>query len=200
MMLTGIGAGPGAVVAAGGGVASAIGGGVAGVGGIAESVATGVDVAAEFATTGALPNLSAAGTAFLQRMLTNRLEQLTSFAPNRKRKRDDKKEPPKSGNGSNGFKVEGEGEGGCGVKPFKDQTCPTGQQAHHIVPDYALRYGNRADGAKGINRIPGMPSLDDGPSICLTGGSKVKNSEHNKAHEGTDPQIADLGHRTDKGH
>ena len=183
----------GGKIAAAGGAASTVGGGMA------ETLATAGDVAAEFATTGAVPNPFALVTAFAQRLAGNKVDQLTSLVPNRKRKRDDKKEPPKSGSGNNGFKTEGTGEGGCGIKPFKDQTCPTGQQAHHIVPDYALRYGNRADGAKGINRIPGMPSLDDGPSICLTGGSKVKNSDHNKAHDGTDPKIAALGDRKDKG-
>jgi hypothetical protein len=84
----------------------------------------------------------------------------------------------------------------CGIKPYKKQKCPTGQQAHHIVPDYALRYGTRGDKGK---RIPGMPSLADGPSICLSGGSKSQGSDHNKAHEGTDPRIAKEGKRTDNG-
>lgn len=65
-----------------------------------------------------------------------------------------------------------------------------------IVPDYALRYGNRKNSEA---RIPGMPSLDDGPSICLSGGSKAKGSEHNQAHEGTDPKIMAAGQRTDNG-
>lgn len=87
----------------------------------------------------------------------------------------------------------------CGVKPYKDQKCPEGQQAHHIVPDYALRYGSRGKGAKGQDRIPGMPSLDDGPSICLTGQARKTGGEHNAAHEGTDPKIAAAGQRTDNG-
>ena len=84
----------------------------------------------------------------------------------------------------------------CGIKPYKKQKCPTGQQAHHIVPDYALRYGTRGDKGK---RIPGMPSQADGPSICLSGGSKNQGSDHNKAHDGTDPRIAKEGKRTDNG-
>lgn len=91
------------------------------------------------------------------------------------------------------------GDSGCGIKPYKDQKCPAGQQAHHIVPDYALRYGSRGKGAKGQDRIPGMPSLADGPSICLGGGSKTPGSEHNQAHEGTDPRVAAAGKRTDNG-
>jgi hypothetical protein len=90
----------------------------------------------------------------------------------------------------------GGGDSPCGIKPFKDQKCPPGQQAHHIVPDYTLRYGTRNDKA---SRIPGMPSLDDGPSICLSGGSKVAGSEHNLAHEGTDPRIAAVGRDPEKG-
>lgn len=90
----------------------------------------------------------------------------------------------------------GEGDDRCGIKAYKDLKCPEGQQKHHIVPDYALRYGKRGDDAK---RIPGMPSFDDGPSICLTGGSKVKGSDHNLAHEGTDPKFDAAGKRTDNG-
>ena len=44
-----------------------------------------------------------------------------------------------------------------------------------------------------------MPSLADGPSICLSGGSKTKDSEHNQAHEGTDPKIHGLGQQTNNG-
>ncbi len=103
-----------------------------------------------------------------------------------------------NGNGG-GFSKGGAAKGDCDVKPYKDQKCPPGQQAHHIVPDYALRYGTRGEGAKGEKRIPGMPSLDDGPSICLSGGSKEKGSEHNKGHEGTDPRIKKEGQRTKNG-
>jgi hypothetical protein len=207
MALTGIGAAPGAVVAAAGGATSAVGGGVAGVGGITESVATGLDAAADFVTTGRVPNFVALGTAYAERMVMSKIDKVTSLIPGKKRKRKEKDEgdrkdkketAPASGN--NGFKVEGSGsDGGCGIKPYKDQTCPPGQQAHHIVPDYALRYGSRGKGAKGIDRIPGMPSLDDGPSICLSGGSKEVGGDHNLAHEGTDPKVKGLGDRLDKG-
>lgn len=44
-----------------------------------------------------------------------------------------------------------------------------------------------------------MPSLDDGPSICLSGNAKTPGSEHNAAHEGTDPRIAAAGDRSDNG-
>lgn len=107
---------------------------------------------------------------------------------------------PQPANGSNGgiSLASGKAED-CGIKPYKDQKCAAGQQAHHIVPDYALRYGTRGEGAKGEKRIPGMPSLEDGPSICLSGGSKEKGSEHNKGHEGTDPRIKKEGQRKKNG-
>ncbi|MET3120383.1 hypothetical protein AAKU64_004635, partial [Undibacterium sp. GrIS 1.8] len=118
-------------------------------------------------------------------------------------KKDAKKEAKKSDKKNDasppgdGVKVVGSGgDNDCGIKPYKDQKCPKGQQAHHIVPDYALRYGNRKNTQA---RIPGMPSLDDGPSICLSGGSKTNGSEHNQAHEGTDPKIAAAGLRADNG-
>ena len=49
---------------AGGGTVAAVGGGVAGVGGIAESAATALDGAADFASSGQLPNLTAMATAY----------------------------------------------------------------------------------------------------------------------------------------
>jgi hypothetical protein len=40
---------------------------------------------------------------------------------------------------------------------------------------------------------------DDGPSICLSGNAKTQGSDHNKAHEGTDPRIAAVGNDPTKG-
>ncbi len=73
---------------------------------------------------------------------------------------------------------------------IKDK-CPTGSQAHHIVPDYTARTGTRVEGIAGKNRIPGMPSFGDGPSICLKGHARVDGSEHNEAHK-CDKRIAAL--------
>lgn len=113
-------------------------------------------------------------------------------------------ETPNKGNPSNtkpaksngGGTVLGSGKEDCGIKPYKNQKCPTGQQAHHIVPDYALRYGTRGDGGK---RIPGMPSLEDGPSICVSGNARSPGSDHNAAHKGTDTRISDAGKKTTNG-
>jgi hypothetical protein len=80
---------------------------------------------------------------------------------------------------------------------IKDK-CPTGYQAHHIVPDYAARAGTRAEGMAGDNRIPGMPSFGDGPSICLKGHARKKGSAHNVAHQ-CDKTLSALGERTDNG-
>ena len=60
------------------------------------------------------------------------------------------------------------------------------------------RTGNRPDGAKGIGRIPGMPSLAGGPAICLQGHAGTDGSEHNTAHQG-DKGIQDAAKRTDNG-
>lgn len=54
-----------------------------------------------------------------------------------------------------------------------------GMQAHHIVPDWTLRYGTRNDGTQ---RIPNMPSLNDGMAICVMGNASVVETEHNRAH------------------
>ncbi len=80
---------------------------------------------------------------------------------------------------------------------IKEQ-CPEGHQAHHIVPDYAARTGNRAQGIAGEYRIPGMPSFGDGPSICLEGNARTTGSQHNVAHQ-SDQAIAALGQRTNNG-
>jgi hypothetical protein len=64
-----------------------------------------------------------------------------------------------------------------------------GMQAHHIVPDWTLRVGNRADGG---SRIPNMPSLNDGMAICVMGQARVEGDEHNEAHF-ADGAIEQLG-------
>lgn len=80
--------------------------------------------------------------------------------------------------------------------------CGSSMQAHHIVPDYTLRYGNRGQGEAGEKRIPGLPSFDDGMSICLTGNARLPagyqlqpgdpDREHAWAHT-ADSQISALG-------
>ena len=80
----------------------------------------------------------------------------------------------------------------CITGPYGLITCPAGEQAHHIVADYTLRYGSRAEGVKGQKRIPGLPAFNEGPSICLAGYAKVAGDEHSIAH-GADAAIAALG-------
>lgn len=81
----------------------------------------------------------------------------------------------------------------CNVQRYGSISCKAGEQAHHIVPDSLLRYGNRADGEAGLNRIPGMPSFRDGMAICLTGQASDPTSGHGIAHSVTDPMIAAAG-------
>jgi hypothetical protein len=64
-----------------------------------------------------------------------------------------------------------------------------GMQAHHMVPDWTLRYGNRKEGIAGKNRIPATsqttkapPSFADGQCICVKGQARVDGSEHHRAH------------------
>lgn len=78
-------------------------------------------------------------------------------------------------------------------------TCGRGRQAHHIVPDYTLRYGPRPSNiVTDDQRIPGMPSFLDGMAVCLAGnatGSTTRNpgEEHHAAHAVTDALIATSG-------
>lgn len=55
----------------------------------------------------------------------------------------------------------------CLVGPYREirKVCPG--EAHHIVPDMALRYGTRAAGMQGLGRIPNAPSFQDGMTVCL---------------------------------
>jgi uncharacterized Zn-binding protein involved in type VI secretion len=91
-------------------------------------------------------------------------------------------------------------EDDCIVGTYDDikDRCPDGHQAHHIVPDYTARMGNRAQGMAGVARIPDMPSFGGGPSICLEGQARVSGSAHNVAHR-CDAVIAALGRQTDNG-
>ncbi|XXY44369.1 hypothetical protein WME91_30620 [Sorangium sp. So ce269] len=81
----------------------------------------------------------------------------------------------------------------CNVGPYRTirGTCEPGYQAHHIVPDYTLRYGTRAEGETGMKRIPNFPSFG-GPAICLQGNAADDGSEHWEAH-GVHASIAPLG-------
>ncbi len=78
----------------------------------------------------------------------------------------------------------------CKTGPYKNMNCPPGSQAHHIMPDYTMRYGTRADAGM---RIGNMPSLDEGMAICAKGGAKEAGSEHNQLHSSVDLAVAALG-------
>lgn len=62
-------------------------------------------------------------------------------------------------------------------------------QAHHIVPDWTLRYGAREEADK---RIPNMPSLNDGMAICVIGNARTQSTEHWEGHL-ADKAIEDIG-------
>lgn len=85
----------------------------------------------------------------------------------------------------------------CKTGRYGSLKCNTaiGEQAHHIVPDYTLRYGTRAEGISGQKRIPGLPSYYDGPAICLIGQAKLAGDEHGIAHL-ADADIAAMGQGT----
>jgi hypothetical protein len=83
---------------------------------------------------------------------------------------------------------------GCIVGTYDQlkNKCPKGHEAHHIVPDYCVRMGNRKSGRAGKDRVPGMPSFGGGPSVCLKGKARTPDSDHNVAHN-CDKHIAALG-------
>ena len=77
----------------------------------------------------------------------------------------------------------------CRTGRYASLICEPGEQAHHIVADYTLRYGNRQEGIAVQKRVPGLPSFNDGPAICLLGYAKTAGDEHSIAHE-ADAEIA----------
>jgi hypothetical protein len=80
----------------------------------------------------------------------------------------------------------------CKTGRYGSLKCDGGEQAHHIVPDYTLRYGTRGEGMSGQKRIPGLPSFNDGPAVCLQGYAAVDGDEHSIGHS-ADAAIAGLG-------
>jgi hypothetical protein len=67
----------------------------------------------------------------------------------------------------------------CELVPYEELDCPAGQEAHHVVPDWMLRMGKRGSS----ERVPDVPSLAQGPAICLEKGA---GKEHSVAHKHTD--------------
>lgn len=197
MVTTGIGAAPGAVIATGGGAIAAVGGGVSAVGAGADSAATVLDSAAEWAITGKAPDLIQPAIALGQRLLSN---LLLKKVPGLGAKGKDSKKPDAGGvePPSGGYILGAAGPCKVGTYAQLRGKCGEGQQAHHIISDTLVRTGNRAQGSKGIGRIPGMPSLGGGPAICLQGNAATAGSEHNTAHQ-CDSEICEAAKRTDNG-
>ena len=200
---TGVGAPVGAGMATVGGAAATAGGVVAGVGAGADSAATVLDSAAEWAITGKTPDLTQQlinqGQRLITNMVLNKVPGLRAASqgkgkPNSKSKKDNNK-----GSGDSGGYVLGTG-GPCIVGTYEEIRKKSGQgnQAHHIIPDTLARTSNRAQGRKGIGRVPGMASFGGGPSICLQGNAGTQGSEHNTAHQ-CDSEICEAAKRTDNG-
>lgn len=191
---TGIAAPVGVPLAAAGAATTAVGTGVAGVGAATDSAATVLDSAADAIIKGEAPNVVKPALALGARLLEKAVRKIPGAD-----KLLNKAQEVQGKVAQLGGYIEGTG-GPCIVGKYskiKDK-CAVGQQAHHIIGDSLNRTSNRPQGAKGIGRIPGMPSLADGPAICLQGHAKVEGSEHNVGHEG-DKEIRKLSKRTDNG-
>ncbi|TAW82249.1 DUF4150 domain-containing protein [Rhizobium ruizarguesonis] len=73
----------------------------------------------------------------------------------------------------------------CRVDTYKkmEPICKSiGMQAHHIVPDWTLRWGTREEGIVGSKRIDTMPGYWEGQSICVVGNARTSGTEHNESH------------------
>jgi hypothetical protein len=120
--------------------------------------------------------------------------QAPKTEPDKKPKSKDKPEAEAAGGkGANGGggghskKVKRKPGRRCELVPYDELQCETGQEAHHVVPDWMLRTGKR--GAAG-QQLPDMPSLAKGPAICLEKGA---GEEHNLAHKHTDKVAQRVG-------
>lgn len=85
-----------------------------------------------------------------------------------------------------GVRVEGKPDP-CNPGAHGKNECPPNQQSHHIIADYILRIGTRTEPGA---RLPGAPSLNEGPAICLT------DAEHARVHELMDGAIKAAGGAT----
>lgn len=76
------------------------------------------------------------------------------------------------GGGKDGGRITGDKDE-CEPEPYDENECSKEKKeaAHHIIPDFILRLGTRLD--PGL-RMPGAPSLGDGPSICLNKEDHVR--------------------------
>jgi hypothetical protein len=200
MVATGIGAAPGALLVAGGGVAATIGGGVAGVGGITETVTTGVDAVAAFVVDGKIPNIVNLATAYAERMVINKVDKLVGLIPGLKGKtkevvadveqaikkrakkkpaaNSDIKKPEPAGDGT---KIKGDGKNGgrCKLRPYS-VGCPSGTP-HHVVPDHCFK-----NPGTGI-RYPGALTHGEGLSICVSGSGKHSTPDGGHTKRGKKP-------------
>lgn len=190
---TGVAAPVGVPMSAAGAATTAVGTGVAGVGAATEGAATVFDSAADAIIKGEAPNVVKPALGLAAKYLEKAVRKIPGAG-----KLLDKAQEVHGKVIQAGGYIEGTG-GPCIVGKYKDIVgkCGTGGQAHHIVADRSNRTGNRAGGAKGIGRIPGLPDFN-GPAICLQGNARTAGSEHNTAHE-ADKTVEALGKRTDNG-
>jgi hypothetical protein len=93
----------------------------------------------------------------------------------------------------------------CEVGPYRKMRKICGRynmQAHHIVPDWTLRYGSQEEDKKGLKRIPkaegalrAPPSYNEGQTICVNGHAAKYDTEHNQSHV-ADKAIEELGRKS----
>lgn len=73
----------------------------------------------------------------------------------------------------------------CELMPYKDMICDG--EKHHVVPHWTTRTGNAKTKLDASKQIPGTPSYDDAPAICLS------KDEHKGIHKTVDDKIQTAG-------
>lgn len=97
------------------------------------------------------------------------------------------------GNGGKGADGNGGGHGKstkrkprpCELMKYKDMDCDG--EKHHVLPDFTMRISSSAGRFDPSMRIPGTPSYDNAPVICLD------KAQHNGLHKSTNRDIALAG-------
>lgn len=105
-----------------------------------------------------------------------------------RQERDRQASPDYSGGRGNDNNVEVRGNP-CQIGPKGRNHCPSPMNAHHIVPDFVFRL---APLRFTDQRVPGTPSYNDGPTICVRGRASTPGTEHNRIQTLTDSAIGGL--------
>jgi hypothetical protein len=217
---TGVGLPVAAGMEAVGGTGVAVGGTVSAVGGVTDAGASTLDSAADWILTGKTPDIVGFAVGIVENAVINRITSMipggkavvsevkalkTEVKTEAHAAKNEVKQEEKQAEQAvrdrvaseigNNVNVPGSGngeDGRCKLRKYSELKCPSGQDAHHVLPDRAFRPGKRGTGA-----FPGGVSEDDGLAVCLESNKLGKEAEHTRAHEFYDKAEKELSKNPD---